>query len=184
MRTLVCVLALCCLPSPLLAQGGDGFRADIRHPANGSIEIGRIGFSDLVRSKADSFGEAELVRLADYLRIDLERALIEANWHGVAVHKTVLTVTVLDVVPNRPTMQQIQDLDGAHYTTHANGGASISAELRDAENALVASYSYSWFNPDESAGEGYGVWTDTRQAFDRFAAELATSLGIAPMPRS
>ncbi|WP_143742924.1 hypothetical protein [Maricaulis sp. W15] len=184
MRTLVCVLALCCLAPPVEARDDSSFRADYRSEAGGSIEIGLIGFSDLVRSKATSLGEAELARLSGYLRDDLERALIDANWHGVAARETVLTVTILDVVPNRPTMQQIQDMAGAHYTSHADGGAALSAVLRDADGTLIATFNYVWFNPDSGAGDGYGVWTDTRQAFDQFAGALASSLGVAPMPRS
>ena len=184
MRTLVCVLALYCLTPPVSARDDPNFQAEYRREAHGSIEIGLIGFSDLVRSKADSLGEAELARLSSYLRDDLERALISANWHGVASQETVLTVTILDVAPNRPTIQQIQDLAGAHYSSHDDGGAAISAVLRDANGPTIATYSYRWFNPDSGTGDGYGVWTDTRQAFDRFAAALADSLGAAPMPRS
>lgn len=184
MRTLVCVLALTCLAPPALARTDDGFEANYRSEASGSIEIGQIAFSDLVRTKADSFGEAELARLSDYLRDDLERALINADWHGVAARETVLTVTIVDVVPNRPTMQQIQNVEGAHYSAHADGGAELNAELHGADGTLIGSFSYRWFNPGSGEGDSYGVWTDTRIVFGRFAASLADSLGVAPMPRS
>ena len=184
MRTLVCVLALNCLTAGSLAQPDAAFQADFRSEATGSIEIGRIEFSDLVRTKADSLGEAELARLSGYLRSDLERSLIGANWHGVAVRETVLDITILDVVPNRPTMQQIQEMDTAHYTAHANGGASLSARLVDADGSVIAEFSYDGFNIDAGDGAASGVWTDARLAFQQFAASLADSLGVAPGPHS
>lgn len=184
MRTLVCVLALNCLTAGALTQPDPAFQADYRGEATGSIEIGRIGFSDLVRAKADSLGQAELARLSGYLRSDLERSLIGANWHGIAVRETVLVITILDVVPNRPTMHQIQEMDTVHYTTHANGGAALSAQLVNADGSVIAEFSYDWFNPDADNGEVSGVWTDTRLAFHDFAISLAESLGVAPGPHS
>ncbi|WP_323762394.1 hypothetical protein [Maricaulis sp.] len=184
MRTLVCVLALSCLTAGSLAQPDPAFQAEFRSEATGSIEIGRIGFSELVRTKADSLGEAELARLSGYLRSDLERSLISANWHGVAVRETVLDITILDVVPNRPTMQQIQELDTAHYSAHANGGAALSARLVNADGSVIAEFRYDWFNPDPGSGAAAGVWTDTRLAFQGFAESIADSLGVAPGPHS
>jgi len=160
------------------------FESDFSSEADGSIEIGRIGFSDHVRTKADSLGAAELARLSGYLRGDLEQALVAADWHGVAVQETVLDITILDVVPNRPTVLQIQEMDGAHYSAHGGGGAAISAELRAADGRLIASFAYDWFNTSSGDSAGDGVWTDTRTAFSQFAGALADSLGMAPMPRS
>ena len=191
MRTLVCVLALICVTAGAncvtagaLAQPAPAFQADYRSEATGSIEIGRIEFSDLVRAKADSLGTVELARLSGYLRDDLERSLIGANWHGVAVRETVLDITILDVVPNRPTMQQIQEMDTVHYSAQANGGAAVSARLIDADGRVIAEFSYGWFNPATGSGDASGVWTDTRRAFQDFATLLADSLGVAPGPHS
>ncbi len=184
MRTLVCVLALYCLTAAAFAETDPAFQANFRGDAAGSIEIGRIAFSDLVRTKADSLGEAELARLSGYLRDDLERSLIAANWHGVAARETVLTVTIMDVVPNRPTMHQIQEMDSAHYSAQANGGAALSARLLDSDGGVIAEFTYAWFSPGSSSDTNAGVWSDTRLAFQTFSASLAESLGVAPMPHS
>ena len=186
MRILATVLvcsSLCLGASlPALAQS-EGFEANYRSQATGSIEIGRIDVSPALRSKAEQLGEAELARLTGYLREVLVSTLVAADWHGIAAHETVLDVTLIDVVPNRPTIAQIQQMDTAHYSSQAAGGAALSAELRDADGRLVASYAFRWFNP--AAGDpGSGIWSDTRTAFALFAHDLAESLGDAPMPRS
>ncbi|WP_300542105.1 hypothetical protein [Maricaulis sp.] len=181
MRTLACVLVSLSLATPVLAQ--DRFQANISAPATGSIEIGHIGFSDTLRSKADFLGQDELTRLAGYLREDLENALIGSSWHGISAQETVLTVTIVDVVPNRPTLSQIQQMDTAHYNEHVAGGADVDAALVNDTGDTIARFSFSWHNPDTEGGDGYGVWTDTRTAFARFAVQLAESLGEAPMPR-
>lgn len=186
MRTLVFVLvclSVCfSLSLPALAQS-EGFDATYRREATGSIEIGRIDVSPALRSKAEQLGEAELARLTGYLREVLVTTLVAADWHGVAAQETVLDVTLVDVVPSRPTMTQIQNMDMAHYSAEASGGAELTAELRDAGGRLVANYHFAWYNP-ETAGADSGIWTDTRTAFARFSQDLADSLGDAPMPRS
>jgi hypothetical protein len=180
MRILVSVLVSLFLTVPVMAQ--DLFEANYRRLATGSIEIGRIGFSDALRDKAALLGEDELARLASYLREDLQAALVASSWHGVAARETVLEVTILDVMPNRPTLSQIQQMAGVHYSAHTAGGADLSAVLADADGAVIATYDFSWYNPEPGDGTGSGIWSDTRTAFNRFARRLADSLGEAPMP--
>lgn len=185
MRVLVSVLvslsASLSAAAPVLAQ--DLFQANYRGLAPGSIEIGRIGFSSTLQNKAGLLGEDELVRLASYLRQDLETALVSSNWHGVAADETILSVTILDVTPNRPTLNQIQQIPGAHYSAHIAGGADLSAVLADADGTVIATYDFSWYNPEPGDGSDAGIWSDTRSAFSRFAHRVADSLGEAPMPR-
>ena len=181
MSVLVSVFASLSTAVPVLAQ--DLFEANYRNLATGSIEIGRIGFSDALRNKAALLGEDELARLASYLREDLQAALVASQWHGVAARETVLNVTLLDVTPNRPTLSQIQQLPNAHYSEHVAGGADLSAVLVDAEGAVIATYDFAWYNPEPGDGSGMGIWSDTRAAFSRFSHRLADSLGEAPMPR-
>ena len=180
MRILASVLVGLTLSSQALSQ--DVFDARYESLAPGSIEIGRIGFSDALRQKADLLGEEELVRLAGYLRDDLQAALIEADWHGVSLQATVLNVTLEDVVPNRPTLTQLQRMPNLSYAHHTPGGADLSAVLVDETGFVIARYRYSWHDPDAGNDEESGVWTDTRTAFSRFSERLTESLGDAPMP--
>ena len=175
MRILASVLLGLTLSSQALAQ--EVFDARYESLAPGSIEIGRINYSDALRQKA-----ALLARLAGYLREDLETALIASDWHGVSLQPTVLNVTLDDVMPNRPTLTQLQRMPNLSYAQHTSGGAALTAELVDEAGTVIARYSFSWMDPDDGNDAVSGVWTDTRTAFSRFAVRLTESLGEAPMP--
>tara|TARA_Y100000052_G_C2945273_1_gene83390 strand:- start:833 stop:1390 length:558 start_codon:yes stop_codon:yes gene_type:complete len=180
MRILASVLLGLTLSSQALSQ--EVFDARYESLAPGSIEIGRINYSDALRQKAALLGEDELARLAGYLREDLETALIAGDWHGVSLQPTVLNVTLDDVMPNRPTLTQLQRMPNLSYAQHTSGGAALTAELVDEAGTVIARYSFSWMDPDDGNDAASGVWTDTRTAFSRFAVRLTESLGEAPMP--
>lgn len=180
-RILVGVLIFLPASAPALAQ--DLFDAHYHSLATGSVEIGHIGYSDALMARSATLGETELARLSGYLRDDLQAALVRSHWHGMAARATVLDVTILDVTPNRPTISQIEAMDNLHYTMHATGGADLSAVLVDADGRIIASYDFSWYNPEPGDDTEAGIWTDTRSAFARFSRQLADSLGDAPMPR-
>jgi hypothetical protein len=185
MRALACVLVTLCLwlPVSTAASAQDVFSAVFEAPATGSIEIGRIDFSDGLRAKSDRLGAEELARLANYLRQDLQTALIHANWHGVASEETVLNVTLIDVVPNRPTLAQIQQMDSVHYSSsQVAGGADIEAVLVNDAGTAIARFRFSWHNPEVDPSGSSGVWTDTLTAFGLFSRSVSESLGSAPMP--
>ncbi len=180
MRILAGVLLGLTLSSQALTQ--EVFDARYESLAPGSIEIGRIGYSDRLRQKADLLGQDELARLAGYLRDDLQAALIASDWHGVSLQPTILNVTLEDVTPNRPTMAQLQRMPNLSYSSHTPGGADLTAELVDQTGFVIARYRFSWRDPDADNDGASCIWTDTRTAFSRFADRLADSLGDAPMP--
>jgi hypothetical protein len=165
------------------ALGLQDFQSQFQSQAVGSIEVGQISFSEGLREKADNLGRTELARLSSYLREDLERALMQASWLGISADETHLNVVILDATPNRPTMTQISQLSGTHNREAVPGGASLSATLvRDGEE--IASFTYSWQNDTLDQNASYGIWTDARTTFDRFANSIADGLGTAPMPTS
>jgi hypothetical protein len=182
MRTIIAFLALALCASPAMSM--QDFQAEFHAPATGSIEVGHIGFSVGLRSRADELGMEELTRLATYLREDLERALVQSNWLGVSVNEISLNVVIVDAVPNRPTMAQINRVETTHYGTTTAGGASLRASLIRGDNEVIAEFSYAWVNPSLDESANYGIWTDARQTFSRFSTSVADSLGVAPMPTS
>jgi hypothetical protein len=179
MRSLIVPLILALTSAPALSQD---FEFDYRAAPGGSIEVGRISFGIELLDKSAEYGQEELTRLANYMREDLERALVEADWLGVAANETILSVVVVDAIPNRPTLAQVQRARGTLPVSGNGGGATLEASLRAADGQLLATYSYSWFNARVDEGASYGIWTDTRRTFDRFANSIVDSLGDAPMP--
>ncbi len=179
MRNLIVSLVLAMATTPALSQG---FDANFQGTPTSAISVGRISFSEAMMLKANTIGHAELRRLSTYLREDLERALMRTNWHGMAVEETQLDVIIVDAMPNRPTIEQINTRDDVHYTTRWPGGAELEAQLVDGDGRVLARFSHSWMNEEMDDAASYGIWTDTRQTFDRFANSIADSLGDAPQP--
>lgn len=179
MRNLIVSLFLAVFSTPAFAQG---FEANFQGSPSGAITVGRISFSEEMLEKAEALGHMELRRLSSYLREDLEGALMRTNWHGMSDEETRLDITIIDAMPNRPTISQINARDDVHYTTRWAGGAAVEARLFDGDGMVLASFSYSWLNEDLDDAASYGIWTDTRLTFNRFANSVADALGPAPQP--
>lgn len=182
MRKFIAVLVFMLASAPALAF--QGFESNFQGEPDASIGVGRIDFSTAMVYKAESLGQQELRRLASYLRENLDEALTRSNWHGMSTQENVLNVTIVDAAPNRPTLHQINNLEGAHYSDQFPGGASLTATLVDGDGMVIATFSYAWFNDALDEDASYGIWTDTRLTFDRFANSVADSLGQAPQPGS
>jgi hypothetical protein len=140
--------------------------------ADGPISIAPIEFGDELIDKADEYGARELERLAGYLQDDLERELAGHLGDG----GMVLSVTILDAQPNRPTPTQMTSRRGLHPSSVSIGGAELAAELTDRDGTLVETYSYSWRSFSIQHVRGYGMWTDAKRTFDRFADQIGDSV--------
>ena len=180
MRALLFITLLAFSSAPALSQ--QNIQVDVMGEAYSSIEIGDIYFGDSLTTKAESYGHDEMLRLVGFLKEDLERALLAANWLGYSTDENRLSITIMDAVPNRPTMHQIQELDAAHYSNISPGGASLQATLINTRGEVIVEYSYVWTNTSLDEDTNYGTWTDARKAFSFFASNIAISLGDAPMP--
>lgn len=179
MRSIIVSLILALAPATALGQG---FEANFQSSPSGSIEVGRINFGEPLLGKAEIYGREELTRLASYMREDLERALLDADWLGVSADETILSVTIIDAIPNRPTLAQVQRAGGSPPSPDSGGGAVLEAVLTGPDGETLATFSYAWNNAFVDEGASYGIWTDTRRTFDRFANSIVDSLGEAPLP--
>jgi hypothetical protein len=156
-RTLTAFFAIAALAAPSLADD--------------PVSIGEIGFGPELLEKADEYGQRELDYLAREMREDLERELAGMLGEG----GMTVEVTILDAMPNRPTMEQMADR-GLHMSSLSIGGASLEARLIGGDGSVLETYAYSWRSHSIRDVVGYTRWTDANRAMRRFADDIAESI--------
>jgi predicted RNase H-like nuclease len=172
MRVLVSVLGAASLAAPAFAQH---FTADYAGSPTAPVVIADISIGSELAAKGDDYGHREFDRLIRTLTADLERELRTSSLLADESSAATLHVVIEDATPNRPTFAQ-QGVSGLSWQSYGRGGAHVTAQLRGADGAVLASYDYSWTTPSIQDARYASVWTDTYRTFDRFAARLADSL--------
>jgi hypothetical protein len=159
--------------STLAALIAAGFLAGVPAIADDHTTTERVSATitfapELIETFEDDYGTREMPRVAE----DLQRALARAfDREGVAVPG--LRITIEEVVPNRPTMEQLGDTPGLSYgQSFGIGGARLSAEILNADGQIVDRLSYRWFETDIRESQFESDWGDARTAFNRFARRL------------
>ncbi|MDI1326620.1 MAG: hypothetical protein PSV23_07450 [Brevundimonas sp.] len=122
-----------------------------------------------VLERADELGEREVQaqasRLSDVVRQTLAR-------RG-ALDGAEINLTLTDLKPNRPTMQQMADrpgLDGIRSISI--GGATITGHVTTADG-LIHPVEYDWYSTSIADVRGFGIWQDADRAYSRLANNLA-----------
>lgn len=120
--------------------------------------------------KIEEYGARDVDRLAEELRSSvLKEAARSGSLDGARIE-----LVLEDVIPNRPTMQQMSDKPGLSYDSFGIGGAAISGTVTTADGASRP-VSYRWYESDIRWAWPAGTWRDAEQTFDRFARNLARS---------
>lgn len=119
---------------------------------------------------------------AGVLRSAILTALAKEESHAPLPDGLTLKVTVRNVMPTHPTMQQ--QLDNPSLSparTRYLGGADLVGELRDSKQQVLATVSYRNFVGVLPAGSpSLDPWADARQTIDAFAAKLAATWDKLP----
>lgn len=126
-----------------------------------------VTYGPKLQDKIDEYGVREVDRLA----ADLKASVLKEAADSPAFDDARIDLVLEDVVPNRPTMQQMSDKPGLSYESFGVGGASISGTLTTADGRSVP-VSYRWYETDIRWAYPSSTWTDARQTFDRFARRL------------
>lgn len=176
MRYLISALAAVLFSAPVFAQG---ISTSYAATPTGPVSIAEITIGETLAAKADEYGEREFDRLIRTLTADLERELREVSLLADGIGEGLLHVVIEDATPNRPTFAQQGGTSGLSFQSFGRGGAHVTAELRSAEGAVMATYEYSWTTPSIQDARFASVWTDTYRTFDRFASRMASSLSDA-----
>ena len=114
---------------------------------------------------------------ADVLRAAILTALAKKDNLGAIPSGLILKVTVRNVAPTHPTMQQqLGDPSLSPARTRYLGGADLVGELRDSKQQVLATVGYSNFAgvlPESSPS--LDPWADARLTIDTFADRLAAA---------
>ncbi|HYE47713.1 MAG TPA: hypothetical protein VEA44_18240 [Caulobacter sp.] len=127
-----------------------------------------VTYGAKLQDKIDEYGARDVDRLAE----DLRSSVLKQAANSPALDDAVIELVLEDVVPNRPTMQQMSDKPGLSYDSFGIGGASITGTLTTADGRSVP-VSYRWYETDIRWAWPSSTWGDAQQTFDRFARRLA-----------
>ena len=128
-----------------------------------------VSISPDLQTKAErTYGVDDVTRLADNLRLHVERALARSGARADERLELVLN----DVAPNRPTFKQLGDRPGLSMESFGVGGASFTGRIVGADG-VATPVAYRWYESDIRQAVGTAPWSDAERAIDRFASRLA-----------
>lgn len=128
-----------------------------------------VSVSEALRVKAvETYGLPEVERLAEALRLDVERELRRTGVMAGGRVELVLS----DAKPNRPTTQELAARPGLSFRSFSVGGAAIEGEMISFDGKTIP-VSYSWYASDITDARRQAVWGDAEWAFERFARRLS-----------
>lgn len=126
---------------------------------------------DFAKTAAE-LGQRDVDQQVDDMRRTVERVLVQRN----ALDGARIELTITDLKPNRPTMQQMGDkpgLDGMRSLSI--GGAAVEGTVTLASGE-VQPVKFDYYTPTLADARGSTTWTDAQRAYDRLARRLADGL--------
>ncbi len=137
--------------------------------AVGAVSEVRVTIGPDLLDKTNDYGEREFDFLSRDLRNSVEARLGRAGL--LAPEGGVLSLTIADATPNRPTLEQLGKRPGLSMTSYGIGGAEVLGEYA-APDGLVTPLRYRWYETDIRDARAASTWSDAARAFDRFAENL------------
>eukprot|EP01030_Chromulinospumella_sphaerica_P012385 gene12385-12173_t len=126
-----------------------------------------VTYGPKLEKKIDEYGARDVNRLAE----DLRQSVLKEAAGNPGLDGARIELVLEDVVPNRPTFQQMSDKPGLSYESFGVGGASISGRVTLADG-VSRPVSYNWYETDIRWAWTSSTWRDAEQTFDRFARSL------------
>ncbi len=118
---------------------------------------------------AEELGQRDVQQQVDDLTAKVTRVLTQRH----ALDGARIELTITDLKPNRPTMQQISDKPGLDPIRSISiGGAAIEGTVTMA-NGDVHPVKYDYYSTSLADVLGYSTWQDAGTAYDRLARNLA-----------
>lgn len=136
----------------------------VADPATVTITLG----PDVLEA-ADELGEREVQEQADRLAEVVRSTLARRG----SLDGAEINLTLADVKPNRPTMQQMADTPGLdRMRSISTGGATITGHVTTADG-LIHPVAYDWYSSNITDVRGFTTWQDAERAYNRLADNLA-----------
>ena len=127
--------------------------------------------------KRDDYGPRDIAQLEAQLREDVETRLGEAGrLAGAGDADILISLTLEDAWPNRPTRAQLSARAGLSYDSVERGGARVSATLRDRDGREIGQAQYEWRTLELADSAHRSTWADADRTLDRFAGRLLDAL--------
>jgi hypothetical protein len=130
-----------------------------------SVDIGAP-----LAAKLKNYGARDIDDVKRDLRDSVARALDDA--HGGPCRPMRVALTLVDAIPNRPTMEQMQSHPGLDYRSFGLGGADIVAQLQCADGR-AASVHERYYETDIRMERMVSTWSDAERAIDLVARRIA-----------
>ncbi|PHR54663.1 MAG: hypothetical protein COA43_16275 [Robiginitomaculum sp.] len=119
------------------------------------------------------YGQKDLDRLTARMKRKMEARLVKDGFTVDDNAASVLTITIVDARPNRPTFRQSAS-SGLSQQSYGIGGAKFEASLTQNGQDL-GMLSYGWYETDIREAQYSSTWGDANRAIDRFARKTAKS---------
>ncbi len=124
---------------------------------------------DFAKTAAE-LGQRDVQQQVDDLTAKVTRVLTERH----ALEGARIELTITDLKPNRPTMQQAALKPGLDMMrSRSIGGAAIEGTVTTASGE-VQPVKYDYYSDSLADVRGFSTWQDANTAFDRLARNLAT----------
>ncbi len=92
-----------------------------------------------------------------------------------------LELTIIDLAPNRPTMQAYTRRPGLDFRSFGLGGAEVEAHIIAADGTDLGKIRYRYFASYlDHHSSGLTTWYDARRSFDKFSRRLVKELATEP----
>ena len=118
---------------------------------------------------AEELGQRDVQQQIDDLTATVTRVLTQRD----ALDGARVELTITDLKPNRPTMEQISNKPGLDPIRSISiGGAAIEGTVTTASGE-VQPVKYDYYSTTLADVRGYSTWQDARTAYDRLARNLA-----------
>lgn len=115
----------------------------------------------------ENYGIREKEIIQEILADEVDKVFGNSNYK--------IEFNLINVIPNRPTLQQMADKMGLSYDSFGIGGANISGKVYDMNGKLIAESKFDYSNPSIFDARNTWTWHDAEWALERFVNKLSAA---------